>query len=87
MIISDTIYCYGKSGREHEIEFEADCEVCNDSIGSYEYWGQKCYDKQSDYLELYCVECWMVRGGKRRKIEANDEVYKKVTEKIREVEV
>jgi hypothetical protein len=71
----------------HCIEFEADCEVCNDSIGHYEYWGQKCVDKQPDYLELYCVECWMVRGNKSRKIEANNEIINQVNEKIREVEV
>jgi len=85
MIISGTIYCYGKSGHEHEIEFEADCEVCNDSIGHYEYWGQKCYDIQPDYLELDSVECWMVRGNKRRKIEASDEIINQVNEKIKEV--
>ena len=25
-------------------------EVENDSIGSYEFWGQKCYDHQPDYI-------------------------------------
>lgn len=37
--------CYYK-----DVEFEAEPEVCNDSIGSYEYWGQKCYDHQPDYV-------------------------------------
>jgi len=33
-----------------DVEFEAEPSVCNDSIGSYEYWGQKCYDHQPDYI-------------------------------------
>lgn len=32
------------------VDFHAEPEVCNDSIGSYEYCGQKYYDHQPDYI-------------------------------------
>jgi hypothetical protein len=38
-----------------EVTFFADLSaftVENDGIGSYEFWGQKCYDKGNDYLNL-----------------------------------
>lgn len=42
---------------EHEdecLEVEFDCELHpeNDGIGSYEFWGAKCYDGGIDYLVL-----------------------------------
>ena len=35
-------------------EISCDIEYCvgNDGIGSYEYWGQTCYDKGEDYIEI-----------------------------------
>lgn len=37
-------------GFEINTQFDAHYSVENNSIGSYEYWGQKCYDHQPDYL-------------------------------------
>jgi hypothetical protein len=34
------------------VEFKASCRWENDGIGSYEYWGAKCYDKGVDYPVL-----------------------------------
>jgi hypothetical protein len=36
------------------IDVEFDCELHseNDGIGSYEFWGSKCYDAGNDYLVL-----------------------------------
>jgi hypothetical protein len=30
--------------------------VLNDGIGPYEYWGQKCFDKGRDYVEITSTE-------------------------------
>jgi hypothetical protein len=38
-----------------EVVFFADLSefsIENDGIGSYEYWGHKCYDRGTDYLQL-----------------------------------
>jgi hypothetical protein len=38
-----------------EVTFFADLSdfsTENDGIGAYEYWGQKCYDRGTDYLHL-----------------------------------
>ncbi|MDA7495649.1 hypothetical protein OAL45_00700 [bacterium] len=40
--------------KEFEVEFSASIE--NDSIGHYEYHGQKCFDKKPDYLGV--IEDW-----------------------------
>ena len=37
-----------ENDREFLIEFSADIE--NDGIGPYEFWGQKCVDKGTDYI-------------------------------------
>ena len=29
--------------------------IANDSIGWYEYWGAKCYDKQPDYMVVESI--------------------------------
>jgi hypothetical protein len=39
-----------------EVEFSGSCRWENDSIGSYEYWGAKCYDHQPDYAVCEEVE-------------------------------
>lgn len=37
--------------QDKEVEILVDCEyeVENNGIGEYEYWGQKCFDKGTDY--------------------------------------
>lgn len=37
-------------GEYKEFKMRVTADVCNDSIGAYEYHGQKCYDHQDDYL-------------------------------------
>lgn len=65
MRLKDIIYIESKSGAVHEIEFQVDCSVENDGIGAYEYWGQKCYDHGTDYVEQDGdATCFMVRTGK-----------------------
>jgi len=39
----DDYYC-------KDVEFTAEPEYINDGIGSYEYWGQNCYDKGNTYI-------------------------------------
>lgn len=35
-----------------EIEAKVEFSIQNDGIGSYEYWGQKCFDSGEDYIEV-----------------------------------
>jgi len=35
-----------------EIEAKVEFVIQNDGIGSYEYWGQKCFDAGQDYIEI-----------------------------------
>jgi len=37
-----------ENNREFLIEFSADIE--NDGIGAYEFWGQKCVDRGTNYI-------------------------------------
>jgi hypothetical protein len=39
-----------------EVELEAEITLENDGIGSYEYWGMKCYDAGTDYYEVTGLE-------------------------------
>lgn len=41
---------------EIDCEVEYDFEIENDSIGSYEFWGQRCYDQQPNYVGDVYVE-------------------------------
>jgi len=35
---------------KHNYTVEDDYDLCNDGIGSYEYWGSKCFDGGSNYI-------------------------------------
>lgn len=35
-----------------EIEVIVYYQIANDGIGHYEYWGAKCYDKGTDYVDI-----------------------------------
>ncbi len=50
-----TIYL---ASRDEDIDIEVDCEyeVENNGIGSYEYWGQKCFDKGTDCAVIVGTE-------------------------------
>jgi len=39
-----------------EVEFTGELTLENDGIGSYEYWGAKCYDAGTDYFELHSLD-------------------------------
>jgi DNA mismatch repair ATPase MutS len=39
-----------------DVEFTGELTLENDGIGSYEYWGAKCYDEGTDYFELQSLE-------------------------------
>jgi hypothetical protein len=60
----------GANGAEHTILFRADCIVENDSIGSYEYWGIKGYDRRPDYLtfEDQVDALYLIHNKKKRKL-------------------
>lgn len=40
-----------------DIDFEVDVTYSmeNDGIGAYEYWGAKCYDRGTDYVDVYSI--------------------------------
>ena len=91
MTLKDIIYVESKSGAEHEIEFSVDCTIENDGIGSYEYWGQKCYDHGTDSVEQDGdATCFMVRTGKdgksrKRKLKfTNEAIDKAISDYIAE---
>jgi len=46
-----TVY-FPETDEELDIDVECEYEVCNDGIGAYEYWGQKCYDAGTDRLTI-----------------------------------
>lgn len=41
---------------EESIEVEVEFHTENNGIGSYEFWGQKCFDAGVDYLEIDNIE-------------------------------
>lgn len=45
------LYIESTNNHEHELAVEFDYTIGNDGIGSYEYWGAKCYDAGTDYIE------------------------------------
>lgn len=55
--ITKTLSVYLES-RDEDIDIEVDCEyaVENNGIGSYEYWGQQCFYKGTDYAVIVGTE-------------------------------
>lgn len=45
------LYIESTNNHEHELAVEFDYTIGNDGIGSYEYWGARCYDAGTDYIE------------------------------------
>ncbi len=45
------LYIESTNNHEHELAIEFDYTIGNDGIGPYEYWGAKCYDAGTDYIE------------------------------------
>jgi len=41
-----------------DVQLDGTLEKQNDGIGSYEYWGQKCYDRGEDYYILEDFPTW-----------------------------
>lgn len=44
-----------EDGNSQTVEFDGEPYTESSGIGSYEYWGQKCYDRGIDYL--VCDNC------------------------------
>jgi len=57
-----TVYVESKHNEEVRIDIEFDYHIENDGIGAYEYWGAKCYDAGTDYMEFDGItDAWLVR--------------------------
>ena len=41
---------------DNPLKVKADYHIANDGIGSYEYWGAKCFDRGTDYPEIDNIE-------------------------------
>lgn len=41
---------------ELDVDMDIDWDWCNDGIGSYEFWGQRCYDAGTNYIEVNDVD-------------------------------
>lgn len=50
-----TIYLDSR-GEDIDIEIDCEYEVDNDGIGEYEFWGQQCVDKGTDYAVITGTE-------------------------------
>lgn len=46
-----TVSYIDKNGKDHRLDIDFDYTVGNDGIGEYEYWGCRCYDAGSNYIE------------------------------------
>lgn len=54
-----------KKGRELDVDVEIDnIEWDNDSIGFYEYWGAKCFDRRPDYVSGFKIDEIYIRNKK-----------------------
>lgn len=74
MTIFDTIYI-----NDHEIYFSIEMSIKNDSIGRYEWWGSKGYDRQEDYLVIDEIrELYLLYNNKKRKIKSNSQIEKRI---------
>jgi hypothetical protein len=47
--------CFPEIGG-NDINVRVEYYIDNDGIGSYEYWGQKCFDAGSDYVEVENID-------------------------------
>ena len=74
MTIFDTIYI-----NDHEIYFSIEMSIKNDSIGRYEWWGSKGYDRQEDYLVIDEIsELYLLYNNKKRKIKCNTHIENRI---------
>ena len=78
---TETVEVYLEN-RDEYVEIEVDCEydVLNDGIGPYEYWGQKCIDKGTDYIEITSTE-WNKVGYTAEEIKVIEAEIEKEKEK------
>ena len=70
-------------GRFFSAEVDFDVEWDNDGIGSYEYWGAKCFDKGHDYavLDDYSADITEhLADGTEVDIPESDPIFKSVNE-------
>lgn len=74
MTIFDTIYI-----GNHLIYFSIDISVKNDSIGKYEWWGNKGYDKQKDYIVIDEInELYLLQDNRKRKISCSKGIENRI---------
>lgn len=52
----------GANGREHNVDLDVEYTLGCDGIGSYEFWGERCFDAGRDYIEeAWAVAAWLTR--------------------------
>lgn len=71
-----TIYLENRN-EDIDIDVDVEFDILNDGIGSYEFWGQKCFDTGKDYLEVVGVE-WDKTGFTEEEVE----IIKKEIDKL-----
>jgi hypothetical protein len=59
-----------------EVEVKAYYVILNDGIGPYEFWGQKCYDRGNEFVEIESQE-WDKTLYTQKE---NEEIESKITE-------
>lgn len=76
--MTETITIYLENRNEDiDIDVDVEFDILNDGIGPYEFWGQKCFDKGKDYLEVVGVE-WDKTGFTEEEVE----IIKKEIDKL-----
>jgi len=56
---------------DEEVECNIQYRVDNNGIGPYEYWGQTCYDKGEDYIEIEDIHPIFTNESEEDKIRIN----------------
>ena len=58
------------SGRLHRLALDVEYTIGCDGIGSYEFWGEKCFDSGKEYIEeAWATAAYLVRVGYKSKRE------------------
>lgn len=86
--VTKTLSVYIRNRDEDiDIDVDCECEVTNDGIGPYEYWGQKCFDKGTDYLEIINTD-WDRTGFSKEEIDfIESEIERKKSDWEGEIEI
>ena len=61
---------FGTDGWEHDVELDVEYTIACDGIGSYEYWGARCFDAGTEYIEeAWATAAYLVRVNSKAKRE------------------